>query len=88
MAAVEPKKQRRGVDDAKERLSAVFTTFDTDGSGGISREELGEALRSLDFSCTEEALSKFMNGCTHLGQCSRPTPPVCGAASSPQCAVG
>ena len=63
------------MDDAKERLSAVFTTFDTDGSGGISREELGDALGKLGLRCTEATLSKLMDGRTRLGQRSPATLP-------------
>lgn len=79
--AADPKKQRASRDSLeaeKARLSEAFAVFDANGDGLISSEELGKALGGLGLHFTEEALSKMMNGRTHLGQCLRPTPSDCG----------
>ena len=73
--AAEPKKQRALPDSLgadKARISAAFAAFDTEF---ISREKLANALGRLGLRCTEETLSKLMDGRTRLGQRSRATPP-------------
>ena len=72
--AAEPKKQRASPDSLeadKARIVEAFVAFDTDGDDFISREELRDALGRLGLRCTEETLSKLMDGRTRLGQRSR-----------------
>ena len=40
----------------KSKLREVFTAFDTDGSGAISIDELGQVMDTLGQACTDAEL--------------------------------
>lgn len=44
----------------KEEVLAVFQRFDVDNSGAISREELGEVLKTLDDSWSDESIDQML----------------------------
>ena len=45
---------------ASEQVLEAFQKFDQDGSGSISREELGEVLKSLDNAWEDEAIDELL----------------------------
>ena len=45
---------------ASEQVLEAFQKFDQYGSGSISREELGEVLKSLDNAWEDEAIDELL----------------------------